>query len=94
MISFTHKNFFKNTPEKQSDPENQTEIPESIQTPTPPENPPTPAIQENPSNPSIPGCNHSLGYLNKRAKGEEMPSECIVCSQSIECLLGSLKTQD
>lgn len=47
-----------------------------------------------PESPIVSGCNHSLGYLNKRAKGEEIPSECIVCGQSIECLLGSLKIHD
>lgn len=32
-------------------------------------------------------CRNWFGYLGKRKKGEEIPSECIVCQKSIECML-------
>ena len=48
-------------------------------------------IEEEESNP---GCLHHFGYLNERDKGEPIPSECIECTMSLECMLSPLNSKD
>ena len=33
------------------------------------------------------GCLHYFGYLRERESGEIIPSECIECKKSIDCML-------
>jgi len=33
------------------------------------------------------GCLHYFGYLRERESGEDIPSECISCRMSVECML-------
>jgi len=36
------------------------------------------------------GCSFYLGYLSERDKGETIPSSCIECSKSLECMLSKV----
>ena len=36
--------------------------------------------------PATSTCNHHLGYLNKRQKQQEIPSECLTCEHVIDCM--------
>ena len=35
--------------------------------------------------PSKSGCSHFLGYLHQRQKSEEIPDECLTCTNVIQC---------
>ena len=39
------------------------------------------------------GCLHYFGYLREREKGEAIPSECIECRRSVECMLTDLNSK-
>ena len=41
-----------------------------------------------------PGCLHYFGYLRERDRGEPIPSECIECKRSVECMLSTLASKD
>jgi hypothetical protein len=36
-------------------------------------------------------CHFHLGYLSERAPKERIPDECLVCSQSLECMLKKMR---
>ena len=36
---------------------------------------------------NVSGCQHSFGYLSKRAANEKIPEECITCKDLVECML-------
>ena len=36
------------------------------------------------------GCNHYLGYLCEREKGEGIPNECIECPKNLDCMLSKV----
>jgi len=40
------------------------------------------------------GCLHYFGYLGQREKGEPIPSECVECRKSIECMLSTMASKD
>ena len=40
------------------------------------------------------GCLHYFGYLGERASGESIPSECIECRKSVECMLTTQTSKD
>ena len=40
------------------------------------------------------GCLHYFGYLRERESGEPIPSECIECKKSVECMLKNLTSKD
>jgi len=40
------------------------------------------------------GCLHYFGYLRERESGEAIPSECIECKKSIECMLTTRTSKD
>ena len=33
-----------------------------------------------------PKCSHGFGYLKKRAKGTQIPDECLTCEKMIQCI--------
>ena len=35
---------------------------------------------------SMPNCNHYFGYMNEKEHKQQMPEECMLCSQIIECM--------
>jgi len=37
-------------------------------------------------------CHYHLGYLSEREKKEQIPDECIVCKDIVECMLSSMRT--
>jgi hypothetical protein len=39
-----------------------------------------------------PQCTHHYGYLSERQTREEIPGECITCTQILDCMLKSIKT--
>jgi hypothetical protein len=40
------------------------------------------------------GCQHYFGYLRERESGAVIPSECIECRKSVECMLTTQTSQD
>jgi hypothetical protein len=38
-----------------------------------------------------PTCHFHLGYLSERAPKERIPDECLVCSQSLACMLKKMR---
>jgi hypothetical protein len=36
-------------------------------------------------------CAYHFGYLSERAKGKEIPEECMTCLKTVECMLWKLK---
>ena len=36
-------------------------------------------------------CQHHLGYLRDRDKKTDVPDECMICKDIVDCMLGSLK---
>jgi DNA-directed RNA polymerase subunit RPC12/RpoP len=38
-----------------------------------------------------PDCRHHLGYLSERAQKEQIPDECMVCKDIIECMLRKMR---
>jgi hypothetical protein len=40
------------------------------------------------------GCLHYFGYLSEREKDEPIPSECVECRKSIECMLSTMASKD
>ena len=43
---------------------------------------------------SRPKCSRHFGYLGERKSGEVIPSECIECMRSIECMLSKVSSKD
>ena len=39
-------------------------------------------------------CSHYFGYLGEREIGKAIPSECIECMKSIECMLNKISSKD
>ena len=37
-------------------------------------------------------CHHYLGYLSEREQKEQIPDECIVCKDIVECMLRKMRT--
>jgi hypothetical protein len=37
-------------------------------------------------------CLHHLGYLSEREQKEQIPDECIVCKNIVECMLNKMRT--
>jgi len=37
-------------------------------------------------------CQYHLGYLSEREKNQQIPDECIVCQDIVECMLRKMKT--
>jgi hypothetical protein len=44
--------------------------------------------------PSDSGCKHYFGYLGEREKGEEIPTECLECLKSLDCMLQKYKSKE
>jgi hypothetical protein len=42
---------------------------------------------------STPQCTHYYGYLSERQTKEEIPGECITCTQIVDCMLKTIKTR-
>lgn len=40
------------------------------------------------------GCLHYFGYLREREKGEPIPSECIECKRSVDCMLTNMVSKN
>ena len=40
------------------------------------------------------GCLHYFGYLRERDKGEPIPSECVECKRSVDCMLSTLASKN
>ena len=40
------------------------------------------------------GCKHYFGYLGEREKGEDIPSECLECPKSLDCMLYNYKSKE
>ena len=36
-------------------------------------------------------CNYHLGYLSERKQKQDIPDECLVCKDTVECILGKMK---
>ena len=39
-----------------------------------------------------PSCQHHVGYLSERQEKQQIPDECIVCSNLLECMLQKMKS--
>ncbi|MGD0643545.1 MAG: hypothetical protein ABSA75_01420 [Candidatus Bathyarchaeia archaeon] len=78
----------ENKPEKATEPQLEAENkPEKAQIETGlPEEKPT----KNREKPLT--CHHYLGYLSERAQKEQIPDECIVCKDIVECMLRKMRT--
>jgi hypothetical protein len=37
-------------------------------------------------------CQHHLGYLSEREKNQQIPDECIICQDIVECMLRKMRT--
>ncbi len=37
------------------------------------------------------GCNYHLGYLSERSSKEQIPDECLVCKDIVECMLRKMR---
>ena len=40
------------------------------------------------------GCLHYFGYLKEREKDEPIPSECIECRKSVDCMLTNMVSKN
>jgi hypothetical protein len=38
-----------------------------------------------------PACHYHLGYLSERKQKEQIPDECIVCKDIVECMLRKMR---
>ena len=38
------------------------------------------------------GCQYHLGYLSDREKNHQIPDECIICQDIVECMLKKMRT--
>jgi hypothetical protein len=62
----------------------QTQKPTQTPTPQPmPQATPQPPQKGAPANS---GCAHYLGYLNQREKSQDIPAECLTCTNVIQCM--------
>jgi len=53
--------------------------------------PSVPKVQEKRVEPATSAaCTHQLGYLSKRSPKEEIPEECMMCSNIVQCMLKKL----
>jgi DNA helicase-2/ATP-dependent DNA helicase PcrA len=52
------------------------------------------ASAEEVNQPSDSGCKHYFGYLGQREKGEEIPTECLECPKSLDCMLQHYKSKE
>jgi hypothetical protein len=43
------------------------------------------------SNVKQPICNYHLGYLSERTQNEQIPEECLVCQNTVECMLRKMR---
>ncbi|MGD0995835.1 MAG: hypothetical protein ABR909_09980 [Candidatus Bathyarchaeia archaeon] len=39
-----------------------------------------------------PACQYHLGYLSEREKNQQIPDECIICKDIVECMLRKMRT--
>ena len=37
------------------------------------------------------GCRYHLGYLSERVQKEQIPDDCLVCKDIVECMLSKMK---
>jgi len=44
------------------------------------------------NNEKSPGCQNHLGYLSERGQNQQIPDECIVCREIVECMLQKMRT--
>jgi DNA-directed RNA polymerase subunit RPC12/RpoP len=49
------------------------------------------AKRKSESNGKQPICNYHLGYLSERAQNEQIPEECLVCQNTVECMLRKMR---
>ncbi|MCW4031098.1 MAG: hypothetical protein NWE80_01900, partial [Candidatus Bathyarchaeota archaeon] len=40
------------------------------------------------------GCKYYFGYLCEREKGKQIPSECLECPKSLDCMLNNYKSKE
>jgi hypothetical protein len=52
------------------------------------------ASAEQVNQPSDSGCKHYFGYLGQREKGEEIPTACLECPKSLDCMLQHYKSKE
>ena len=38
------------------------------------------------------GCRYHLGYLSERQQGQQIPDDCIVCKNIVDCMLKKMKS--
>ena len=38
------------------------------------------------------GCRYHLGYLSEREQNQQIPDDCIVCKNIVECMLRKMRT--
>ena len=67
-----------------------SKAPEPIE---PPQTEQPAASTEEEDTPSDSGCRHYFGYLGQRDKGEEIPSTCLECPKSLDCMLNNYKSK-
>jgi len=39
-----------------------------------------------------PSCQYHMGYLSEREKNQQIPDECIICQDIVECMLRKMRT--
>jgi hypothetical protein len=39
-----------------------------------------------------PTCQYHLGYLSEREKKQQIPDECIICKDIVECMLRKMRS--
>jgi hypothetical protein len=39
-----------------------------------------------------PACQYHLGYLSEREKNRQIPDECIICKDIVECMLRKMRS--
>jgi len=50
------------------------------------------AIEEKAESTPKPSCTHHFGYLSERSNKEQIPEECMVCENILDCMLKSVKS--
>ena len=48
--------------------------------------------KQNRNNEKPANCKYHLGYLSERERNQQIPDECIICEDSLECMLRKMKT--
>jgi len=46
----------------------------------------------NRSKEKLSSCQHHMGYLSERERNQQIPDECIICEDIVECMLRKMRT--